>query len=512
MKMPLTFSPIRYIILPLSISYIHMNYSSAKTSLSSSLAKFASVLAFVAIAGVAVFTPAHKASALSLGNIVDPLCLWSGCGHSNPTTVVNNSNNHGNINSPGGTVNNGGTTVVGSVSNPVTTPVYIPVQTPVYTYNNNGNYNNGYYNNNNNNNYNTLSATCYASPTSIGVGQTMNWRVSAYGGNGGSYYYSWSGSDGLSGNGSNLSMSYNTPGTKNATVTVTSGGQTISRNCDTSVTVYDNYNNYNNNNNYYTNGSYYGNSSLTVSCIANTSFAPVGQNVQWTANASGGYGGGYTYRWTGTDGVSSYGSTMGVNYGTPGVKYASVTVYSSNNGQSVTQNCSGSVTVGVQNGQYYNNGNNTGNLQIACFADKNSARLGTSVTWAVEVTGGDGANYNYSWSGSDGLSGSQSTAVTSYGTTGTKNATVAITSGGYTASKLCGNSVYVTSGQTYTGGTTVVTPPQNQNDDSGFSAASLFSLKNVPWGWVAILVILVLFSMVMYLLFTRREADEIVLK
>jgi hypothetical protein len=445
-----------------------MNYTFAKTN----MVKIAAVFAILALAGMASFSPT-KAHA---GNLFDPLCLWSGCDDDGPSTVTtnntNSNNTNSNVNSPGGVVS------VGS-----TGTVVVPIPTPIHTYNYPTN------------NYSSLNATCYATPTTVGIGETTMWRVSAYGGTG-NYHYTWSGTDGLSGNGSSISMSYGNRGTKHASVTIISGGQSISRNCDNSVYVNDDYY-YNNGNNYNYNNNYY-NSSPTVSCIANTSFAPVGQTVRWTASVSGGNGY-YTYRWNGTDGISGTGQTLGVNYSSPGTKYATVNVYS--NGQSVTRECQGGVTVGVRNNQNYGN---TGNLEIACFADAERVRVGVPVTWAVEATGGDGSNYSYAWTGTEGLTGSQRSAVTAYSTTGTKSATVTVTSGGVSGSKICGNVV------TVVGATTVRQPvapaaPTNTDNGSDNSAAALFSLANVPWGWVAVLAILVLLSMVMYLLFTRRE-------
>jgi tripartite-type tricarboxylate transporter receptor subunit TctC len=193
---------------------------------------------------------------------------------------------------------------------------------------------------------------------------------------------------------------------------------------------------------------------------------------------------------------------MNVTYGNTGTKYATVTVYSGS--QSITRDCNGGVTIGSQNDNNYYSNNNNGNFEIACFADADRVRVGVPVTWGVEAVGGNG-DYSYSWTGSEGLSGSQRSAVTSYGSTGTKNATVTVTSGGRSATKLCGNVVTVVSGATTGGGNTTVKTDTTNTDSTGLSAASLFSLKNVPWGWVAILVILVLFAMVMYLLFTRRE-------
>lgn len=90
---------------------------------------------------------------------------------------------------------------------------------------------------------------------------------------------------------------------------------------------------------------------LTVYCVASPTTATVGQNVVWTAYATGGsyYGGystAYTYSWTGSDGLS-YGNAQAIQktYATAGLKTASVTVYA--NGYSQTANCSMTVTGGA---------------------------------------------------------------------------------------------------------------------------------------------------------------------
>ena len=92
---------------------------------------------------------------------------------------------------------------------------------------------------------------------------------------------------------------------------------------------------------------------------------------------------------------------------------------------------------------------------------------------------------------------------------GEKSAIVTIRSAdGKTATRACSTSL------TVRGAATVATPkppvkqpvveaPKPQDTDQ--SAAALFSLKNVPWGWVAILVILVLFATVVYLIFNRPK-------
>ena len=62
------------------------------------------------------------------------------------------------------------------------------------------------------------------------VGQLVTWNTSVTGGNG-NYYYAWNGTDGLYGNSSSMSKNYGSVGTKSASVTVTSNGQTKYLNC-----------------------------------------------------------------------------------------------------------------------------------------------------------------------------------------------------------------------------------------------------------------------------------------
>lgn len=70
-----------------------------------------------------------------------------------------------------------------------------------------------------------LSVSCSALPPSGTTGQNITWTASASGGTG-NYLYTWTGSAPLSGTGNPKSVTYTTPGTKTASVTVTSGAQT----------------------------------------------------------------------------------------------------------------------------------------------------------------------------------------------------------------------------------------------------------------------------------------------
>jgi len=143
--------------------------------------------------------------------------------NSSSSNVNNNNNVNNNVN------NNNVNVVIGTpVSSTYQPPVYYP-QYPQYPqYPSNPQYPT----------YNNLTAYCVANPTSATVGQNIIWTVYPAGGNG-SYSYSWTGTDGLSyGNASAIQKTYTYSGTKTATVTVYSAGQTITANC--TATVIDN--------------------------------------------------------------------------------------------------------------------------------------------------------------------------------------------------------------------------------------------------------------------------------
>ncbi len=254
-------------------------------------------------------------------------------------------------------------------------------------------------------------------------------------------------------------------------------------------------------------------SPINVTCSANVNYTNTGVNVSWRAYASGGNGN-YSYSWSGTDGLYGSSNVANIYYNTSGTKSASVTVYSNNS--QTTAYCSNIV---VSNPNYYYNNNytynpqviyNTNDIQIACFADKTSTTIGTPVTWATEVYPVN-QNYTYAWTGTDGVSGNQGTLITTYVSSGSKSAIVTVSANGISRSKACGNTVSVKSNVVAKPAPTVkatVAPIEKEPvkaDINELSAASLFSLKGVPWGWVAILVILVLFSTVVYLLVNRNK-------
>lgn len=207
---------------------------------------------------------------------------------------VNNNNNVNNINN----VNNNNINVV------VGTPISSTTNQPQYQ---------------------TLDGSCYISPSYVSVNQDVTFTANATGGNG-NYSYSWYGSDGISSGSRTFTGRFFNPGSKTATVTITSGNQSITRSCTVNVE-----NNYNNNN-------------IGAYCVANPTNATVGQTIVWTAYVTGGNSSYYTYSWYGTDGLS-YGNAQSIqkSYLTPGTKTATVTVYG-NNGQSATVSCYSTVS------------------------------------------------------------------------------------------------------------------------------------------------------------------------
>lgn len=348
-----------------------------------------------------------------------------------------------------------------------------------------------------------LSVSCYPNSSSATTGQTVQWVASPMGGNQ-SYTYSWSGTDGLSGTSQTASMAYYSAGTKTAQVTVYSGGQTQTASCNNFVTIYNNqqpqyptYPTYPQYPNYY--------SPLSASCVVNTNYSPLGTGVTWSASATGGNGY-YNYSWSGTDGVYGYGQAISYTYNSPGTKYASVTVTS--NGQTITQPCSNFVTVGGPSvSGYYgystNYNSNASGLDVACYPDPSTASINQPVNWRAEVTGGTG-QYTYSWAGSNDLTGNASSVIKYYSTAGQKSAIVTVVSSdGRASTRACSATLTVRGAAAAPA--PVQQPTQVTSSQTNLTGASIFSLSGIPWGWVAVLIILVLFATVMYLLFNKPK-------
>ena len=82
--------------------------------------------------------------------------------------------------------------------------------------------------------YGNLSGSCSTNIGNPNVGNNVNWYAYAVGASG-VYTYSWSDTEGFSSVGQYVSKYYTTPGSKNMTLTITSGGQSITRYCSVYV-------------------------------------------------------------------------------------------------------------------------------------------------------------------------------------------------------------------------------------------------------------------------------------
>jgi hypothetical protein len=251
----------------------------------------------------------------------------------------------------------------------------------------------------------TLQLSCVADKSNLKTGETETYTANVSGGNG-SYTYSWTGTDGLSGSSKAVSKLYSTEGSKSATVTVKSGTQTLTKTCNTVVTKPQ--------------------AAVAVSCTVNPGNLKTGETATFTAHPTGGNGS-YTYSWTGTDNLSSNSQSVSKSYSSEGTKTGTVKVTS--NGQTATASCNTVVT------------KPQATLAVSCAANSSSVRVGNSVAFTAHPTGGNGS-YTYSWTGTDGLSGNNQSVNKSYSSTGSKSATIVVTSGSQTASASCDTSVY----------------------------------------------------------------------
>ncbi len=166
-----------------------------------------------------------------------------------------------------------------------------------------------------------LSVACEVDDSSVDVDEDVRYTANVTGGSG-TYVYNWSGSDGLFSTSRSFNWSYDDNGTKHATITVFSGGESASDEC--SVKVKDN-----------------NNDDLSVYCYASDDNISVGNQVRWYAEVDGDDGD-IDYDWSGDDGLNSSNRSPSMYYNTPGTKDATVRVRS--NGQSDTAHCSINVT------------------------------------------------------------------------------------------------------------------------------------------------------------------------
>jgi|GEM_PF-2930115 len=168
---------------------------------------------------------------------------------------------------------------------------------------------------------------------------------------------------------------------------------------------------------------------LAASCSVSPTSITVGQSATWSASASGGSG----LTWQGPASIPAW------QQGYP----------SCSSGETIGSSCSteGSIcwTGWGACAPYQTNGGPGGG---ACGQP----------SLVCSATGGP-STYTYSWSGTDNLSGSDSSVVKSYSTPGTKTGTVTVTSGSSSVTETCSLNVSCPSGQTWNGTSCVTDPP-----------------------------------------------------
>ena len=141
--------------------------------------------------------------------------------------------------------------------------------------------------------------------------------------------YSWTGTDGLTGNTTGVSKTYNTPGLKQGNLTVVSGKQTLNFQCsgDVRAVPIPPPNN---------------TQTLSAACRSVIN----GMTVHWNAGPLFSGTGSTTVSWTGTDGLSTTTPEFDFTYQTEGMKSATVSVTGGN--QSMTLMCQALIASSTQ--------------------------------------------------------------------------------------------------------------------------------------------------------------------
>lgn len=235
-----------------------------------------------------------------------------------------------------------------------------------------------------------MSGTCEADTTNTQIDQSIEWKAYIVGGNL-PYDYEWSGSEDFSGNNQTQDISYNSEGTKTASVTATSSEMATSTqgqgtttpsttvNCRNSVEVEA--------------------PPIRGSCEVDVNPGNDGETtIRWTAEGDGGTEQ-FEYNWSGTDGLSDDTRSVQHEYTTGGEKVANLEITSGD--QSVSLTCRAVLP---------NNVNKPEDERIdgQCTVDSPSFTIQRDVTWRADGDIGTttAATTTFSWSGTDGL-GSQ---------------------------------------------------------------------------------------------------------
>ena len=195
-------------------------------------------------------------------------------------------------------------------------------------------------------------SSCKPFEPSAVLGQEVTWNTEISGGMA-PYSVSWTGSNGLSGSGLDISYAYNATGTQSASLVSVSSRYpelptTSDVSCSKTIPVY---------------GDEINNPNLAdtgTTCSVSDSSMGIDLSVTWTANVS--VSGGmapYFISWSGTDGLSETGDSVIKSYSTSGRKTAKIISIDSADGNSLPVNIDCSNSVYVSN---FNGGGNTSSV------------------------------------------------------------------------------------------------------------------------------------------------------
>lgn len=245
--------------------------------------------------------------------------------------------------------------------------------------------------------YPPTTGYCEVDMSKAKIGEIVTYTAVGQGGNG-YFTYEWSGTDGLESYNRVVKARYWDPGTKTATVKITSNNYSVTKTCKVVIEEEE------------------PTDDLDGYCVGKPSKAEEGDKITWTAYPEGGDGH-YEYDWSGTDGLEGDDKSISKRYTKDGKKDAKVKITSG--GQTITEDCDVKI-------KEDDDDKDDDDLEAVCVPSKETIAIGETVTFRVNVSGG--RNYEYDWSGTDGLRGDDRTVTKSYSTSGTKTAKVEVTS------------------------------------------------------------------------------------
>lgn len=311
-----------------------------------------------------------------------------------------------------------------------------------------------------------LSATCFPEISVVPISQKAKWIAEATGGTG-SYKYSWSGDDELTGSGKSQSKVYDSFGIKQATVSITSGSQSMLRTCSVNIVA---------------------DPPLLGKCYPDTTSVGIDEPIIWTAEASGGTGE-YSFRWSGDENLSGRKQTVSKTYGLIGFKTGNVVI--SSGSQNIVSSCF--LNVGSVLGDFTQTF--PGVLSASCSASPLELEIGEQTQFSSKVSGGSGS-YEYLWSGTENLSGDSQTISKIYNRPGFKTATLTIKSDRESTVSVCTVQVYEKGALSKVGGIFSIDLPDVGGISGGWRVFYFFSL-------VFILVLFLIVFMAM-----RKKTQE----